>query len=661
MNSSIPTWDTSMKHSLPPRPQSPRRVVSDGRNNKRPLESDEPSHAEKRARTDRANSHLQKIVKPENNSTKAKAPPSNLSKSDDHASKFSKGIGDTKSNKSSGKPVNNLPPLLSPLPADLTTPTTFDSPKKVDQKASSSDTPSKSKPSVSGKKLPPKELPLQRASSPTTPPRTISPFKLPTLLSPTLPDVVEAALAELKKEKLDKPKESENPTSAPENHQDKSLTVEERHTQARKPDTPGVARKTVSGAKIGHPPKRSASNTPLQKPREVSKAPAAGQSLVVKLPYSKKKAMTIERLVRLTPRPSPEFKKLEAIRKKEGFEAMMAHGSSKKAPAFSANVALHDSESEDDIPSSQSRKTVSKKRPSDVLPSKSEPPPKRAKQSDNLEVTTARKTVPSPLKSPMRPGPSQKGLLATPKKNEGSRGAAMVKVASSDGYPQTPQGANITATTPQSISTNNADQVRDFARSLKKKGERMTRIDGDRQNLKPVAERSAGVMVVIECICQYMRYFKGMPCANPKELSYSLKDLNVKNWVTTIPMLNWLQHICKDIPVLHALFAHLSAVCHEECTRAWTTMRISPGNTEEDRKKDREMWANQQSSDLKRADAWRVSHSVGYQLLRDFSSKGEPTVVGPWTSVDTITAYCMEVCTALNKKEKLGWVKEVDF
>ncbi|KAG4030064.1 hypothetical protein MFRU_013g00880 [Monilinia fructicola] len=664
-SSSLPTWDAPMKHSLPPRPQSPRRMVPDGRINKRPHESEEPSHAEKRARTDRANSHLQKIVKPDNISSKAKAPPSNLSKSDDHASKFSKGTSETKSNRSSGRPINNLPPLLSPLPADLTGPTIFDSPKKPDPKASASNAPPKSKPAVNGKKLPPKELSLQRATSPTTPPRTASLFKLPPLLSPTLPDVIEAALAELK-EKTDKQKESEKSTSAPEPRQEKSgsLTVEERHTQARKPDAPGVARKTVTGAKIGHPPKRSASNTPLQKPREVSKAPATRQSLIVKLPYSKRKSTTIERLVRLSPRPTPEFLRLETIRKKDGFEAMMAHGSAKKAPAISTNTKVDDSESEseDDIPlSTQAKKTVSKKRPSDVLPSNSEPPPKRAKRPDNLEATTARKTVPNPLKSPMRPGSSQKGLLATPKKSEGSKAAPMTRVTSSDGNPQTPQSANVTATTPQSISASKSEQIREFARNLKKKGERMTRVDGDQHQLKPVVERTAGVMVVVECLCQYMRYFKGLPCSSPKETSYSQKAQNANNWEGLVPMFAWLSGISKDIPVLQELFVHLHAVCLEECTRAIISMRPSPGNTEDDRAKDHKVWAKQQQYDFRRGDAWRHSNAVGYKLLKGFSSKGEPTIIGPWTSVDTVTAYCMEVCTAFNKKEKLGWVKEVDF
>ncbi|ESZ90396.1 hypothetical protein SBOR_9232 [Sclerotinia borealis F-4128] len=663
-SSSIPTWDAPLKHSLPPRPQSPRRVVADNRNHKRPLEAEEPSHAEKRARTDRANSHLQKIVKPENISSKAKAPPSNLSKSDDHASKFSKGTGEIKSNKLTGKPVNNLPPLLSPLPADLTTPTTFDGPKKADQKASSSSTPSKFKPSLSGKKLPLKESSLPQGLSPNTPPTSVSPFQLPPLLSPTLPDIVEAALAE-HKEKSDKQKESDKPISAPEHRQEKSglLTVEERHTQARKPDAPGVARKTTTGAKIGHPPKRSASSTPLQKDREVSKAPVSSQSLIVKLPYSKKNATTIERLLRLSPRPSPEFLKLDAIRKKDGNEVMMALGSSKKVPVVSTKTALNDSglDSEEDIPlSSQSKKTVSKKRPSDVLPLKSEPPSKRAKGPDSLDVTTSRKTVPSPLKTPMRPGTSQKSLLATPKKSEGSR-AAMVRVTSSDGNPQTPQGANITATTPQSVSANKSELIREFARKLKKKGERMTRVGGDQHQLKPVTERSAGVMVVFECICLYMRYFKGLPCASPKETSYNQKGMNANNWEGILPMLNWLGGISKDIPVLQALFAHLNAVCQEECTRAFFSMRPSPGNAEDDRAKDNRNWSKQQACDSRRHEAWRHSNFVGYKLLRNFSLKGEPTVVGPWTSVGSITTYCMEVCTAFNKKEKLGWEKDVDF
>lgn len=663
-SSPVPTWNAPMKHSLPPRPQSPRRMISDNRNNKRPHESEEQSHIEKRARTDRANSHVQKSVKPDNVSSKGKAPPSNLRKSDDHASKSYKGTSKAKPNRSPS-PINYVPPLLSPLAKGLDSLPTIESPKKPEQKVTSSNTPSKPKPSLNGKKLPPQETSLPRESSPTTPPKTSPPFKLPPLLSPTLPDIVEVAWAEFKKEKADKEKESVKPTSAPEQRQEKSglLTVEERHYQARKPDAPGVARKTVGGAKIGHPPKRSASNTPLQKPREGSKAPASGPSLIVKLPYTKRKATTIERLVRLSPRPSPGFLKLESIRKKDGFEAMMAHATFKKAPAISTKFVADasDSESEEDIPlSTKTKKPVSKKRPSDILPSNYEPQAKRAKRSDNHEVTTARKTVPS-LKSPMRTISSQKSLLATPKKSEGSRAAPMTRVTSSDGNPQTPQAANITATTPQSISANRYEQIREFARYLKKKGERMTRVDGDQHQLKPVVERSAGVMVVVECLCQYMRYFKGLPCASPKEISQTQKTQNATNWEGLLPMFSWLGGISKDIPVLQALFAHLHAVCLEECIRAFTSIRPSPGNTDDDRAKDHKMWTKQQQYDFRRGDAWRHSNAVGYKLLKDLSSKGEPTVIGPWTSIDAVTAYCMEVCTSYNQKEKLGWTKEVDF
>ncbi|PQE09845.1 hypothetical protein CJF30_00010342 [Rutstroemia sp. NJR-2017a BBW] len=639
--SSLPAREP-IKHSLPPRPQSPRRNFPEKQIHKRLHEAEEYGHAEKRAKIERPTPQsAQKSVtsRPDPISSKAKAPPSNLGRSDDHTSKAGRASVESRQNRSSkpDKPVNNLPPLLSPLPADLTGPTTFDSPKKAEQpKAASSSTPSKSKPNVSTAKKPP-----NRAISPqpppliTTPPKS-SPFNLPPLLSPTLPDIVEQELSKFKKRESDK--------HTPETRQDKPglLTVEARHKEARRPDAPGVARKTTGGAIIGHPPKKSASNTPVHKSRDASKAET--KSLIVKLPYSKKKAQTVERLVRLSPRPSTEFLRLEALLKEEGFEAMMAYGSKKKPSS---------DESEEEVPlAARNQKTSAKKRPSEGPLARTESSTKRAKASDSLDVSSARKTLPAALKSPVPSAPPQRNLLSTPKKGDALLPTAMRKIDSNDGSARTPQANNTTASTPASVERTRLNGERqpltfqaseELAKTLKRKADRWLG-----NSSSTIEQRKLGGLILLESLSQYMRCFGGARAGT-------------NSWPSLLPLYTYMSRSVKDLPVISAMVHQLHAITLEETVRSMILYhRMSDGKSEEGLKRDAIQLSKLQDYCRQRDNIWAQAN-LQSRNLKELQLKSPLLNCGPWTKVTDVTAFAMEVCAAFEKAENTGWRKEVDF
>ncbi|KAM3078106.1 hypothetical protein ACMFMF_004517 [Clarireedia jacksonii] len=640
IKSSLPAREP-IKHSLPPRPQSPRRNFPEKQIHKRPHEPEEHAHAEKRARIERPMPQsAQKSVasKPDPISSKPKAPPSNLGRSDDHTPKASKASLESRQNRSSkpDKPVNNLPPLLSPLPADLTGPTTFDSPKKAEPKAASSSTPSKSKPNVStAKKAPNRAISPQPPPLTTTPPKS-SPFNLPPLLSPTLPDIVEQELMKLKKRESDK--------HTPDTRQDKPglLTVEARHKEARRPDAPGVARKTTGGAIIGHPPKKSASNTPVHKSRDVSRAET--KSLIVKLPYSKKKAQTVERLVRLSPRPSTEFLRLEAVLKEEGFEAMMAYGSKKKPSS---------DDSEEEAPlAARNQKASAKKRPSEAPAGRTESSTKRARAPDSLDVSTSRKTVPAAFKSPISSAPPQKNLLSTPKKGDTLMPTAMRKIDSNDGSARTPQATNTTASTPASVErmrlngerphSMNYQASEELAKTLKRKADRWL----SNPNVT-IEQRKLGGMILLESLSQYMRCF-------------SVSKPGSNTWPSLLPLYSFMYRSIKDLPVINAMVYQLHAITLEETVRTFMQYRMSDGKTEEGLKRDGQQWSKLQDYCRQRDSIWTQAN-LQSRNLNELRLKGPPLSFGPWTNIKDITAFAMEVCAAFEKTENTGWRKEVDF
>ncbi|KAH8590128.1 hypothetical protein B0O99DRAFT_310977 [Bisporella sp. PMI_857] len=430
---------------------------------KRPSDSTEGSRPEKRA----------KVEHPELRTTFASRGP-DVSEARPHSSKVTQPASsqapplpkkavlttrpiDTKVPKQSGseKALDHLPTLLSPLPADLIAPSQSSVAalkKSGGDKTSSAKTPSEKSKNASGDtivvKQPKNSRPATTSSPLSTSPKSSPPFVLPRMLSPGLPDIVEAELSRL-----------QNKSAA-------LNTVEARYEKARQPGAPGVPQKRP---KIGHPPKKAQgeSSAPSKKPTAPEK-----ESLIVKIKYKKRLRTDIERILRLRPSPTDDFKAMERKR----LEAQRA----RVAPVYD------DSESEDDLPiaknragkapaGSVARKRVaqtredsddsdyggvslpvppkrntnvtvndtSRKRPADSS-ARADLAPKRTKASESINSDAKASTSLAPgFRSPTTTSTSsakEKALLSTPKRSEvAKKGVAMSKVMSNDGHARTPQ------------------------------------------------------------------------------------------------------------------------------------------------------------------------------------------------------------------------------
>jgi hypothetical protein len=191
-------------------------------------------------------------------------------------------------------------------------------------------------------------------------------------------------------------------------------TVEARHEKARMPDAPGVARKMERNAKVGHPPKRNhaeSSSKLATVPEKEEK-----KSLVVKIPYKKRTAIHIQRILALTQKPRGQMEKLQAGERRA------------RERSTSAAPPTQDESESEDLPLSKSKTsapvstTGSKKRPFDSVDphvgnknpnrsrtendadTRSEPTAKRSKlhnhnHSDAVSDAAKRSKLPDPNRS----------------------------------------------------------------------------------------------------------------------------------------------------------------------------------------------------------------------------------------------------------------------
>lgn len=669
-----------MKHPLPPRPNSPPR--SKPEHKKRQLESTE-THPEKRVKIGHAESRTssgsQKAMpsKPETASdikpspsktpklsTQTVASPQ-LKKANSTAKPLdTKAHSSKSSNSSQDKPLA-LPPMLSPLPADLgPSPerhTTFVAMKKSDSsdKITPPKSPSKRKDLGSDtivvkqphlKSEPTISLPLSNPPKSSPPP-----FVLPRLLSPDLPDIVEEELLRLQQ------KSSQHSTLN---------TVEARHEKARLPDAPGVARKTPktprTGAKVGHPPKREkgeASRLPTVHEKEVKR------SLIVKIAYKKRQARDIQRILQLTQKPRGQMEKLEAG------ERLARERSTSAAPP-----PKDDSESEEDIPLSKSRDTkgpaaapvTSKKRPSDPT-DRAEPASKRSKLPENVDIAKASTPVTPAFKSPALSNPSasaQKSLLATPKKGDAMKSIAMRRVDSNDGQARTPQASN--TSTPASaeklrpngiegrpnpeLDKAKADEAKFYPMGTMLKRKMDSIISPKNRDPKDVSnlsdeERKKGLCIGVESLMAYMLAFHARD--RIAQLRGSLPDPT--SWDGLLKVQAFLEHSARHFVELHALVGQMGAVTREMLSRAYME-HLAVAKEKVLEKVGRDTRDNSRARDA----AWqsvRRNEKALEKILEKVGVKG----LGPWSSVQDVVQLAGSVLTVYAGREKVEWSADAQF
>ncbi|TAQ84309.1 hypothetical protein B7494_g7363 [Chlorociboria aeruginascens] len=659
-----------MKHALPPRPPSPHRILSENKPQKRALEgSSQPP--EKRSKVDRVESRTPSNPKPISRkpepSMATTPPPRSVPSSQGRSG----GPAPAKSAKSAekgqvtnplpkSKTVNSLPPLLSPLPSDLTTAQNlrgsgFSNVKKVEERKASPGTPTQSKSKAesikksSAKIDSPQSSPLTTPpkSSPNDPPPRKSTFVLPRLLSPDLPDIVEQELLKLQNKSV----EVKSALSS----------VEARHEKARQPDTPGVARKTTK-PKIGHPPKRSQSNTPNKRAEAAPDRTVVVESMIVKLRYKKKQAKDIARILAMKSVPSKRFKEYEKKRLN---------------PTFDKISEDDEDESDEDQPLAQvsnpARKRPvgnaegkrpnkpAKKRPTED--SEAEPAPKRNKGPDSIDASKSRSQVPPAFKSPVTSTPS-KNLLITPKKGDAMKSVAMRKMDSSDGHAKTPQAdnTNTPASTEKARVTGDSRANAEFERlrneeikyttlalGLKRKMDRYFKdVNGKAQAIDaiPLADRKLGLCIGLECVAVFMMAF------HYGDRAALLRQRRIPNdWESIFGLWNFVDRNSRTIDILHGAAVQLGAISREQLNHIYVDMK--------DGHKDPKISERALQNLRLQGTLWRqVKYSKATSALKGL---GISEVLGPWTEVREAVGWLMGVLGKYEASEKVGWKREGDY
>ncbi|CZT06544.1 uncharacterized protein RAG0_12242 [Rhynchosporium agropyri] len=558
------------KHQLPPRPKSPPRKPYDlkpSEQKKRPIESGDGRQPEKRTKT----GHLR-----EASPMKATQTPSR-----DSAKATARSVK-----------VTPLPDRLSPLPDDL-----FDmagSPGEdtiiVRDKSSA-----KSSSMEYSRKI-----------------GSLSPLR-------ELPEMLPFALHPLLDQELDRlsNKKRKNESADMQEHAEKR-TVGARFEEVRKPDVPGVARKTVS--KVGHPPKR---------PSESNKRPpSTKETMVVKLKYKKRRSKDIQRILGIQAKPSKEFLALERQRK------------ARLDPSFDDDI-------EEEVPLSVTAKpTAAKKRPSD-----SEvvgPPPKRSKLPE-IDAAKAKTSLEPPFKSPAPSSQSQKGLLATPKKGDAIKSVAMRKVDSGDGNARTPQ--TMVTSTPASAEKPRLNgerpaiderahrewsKLNENSLKLKRRMDEILQIKGRGIESVSESQRRLGFAVALECIAMYMTSFAAK--------DRSQKSRSAQSWEDAIKLWGWLDGLVKKMPVYHALSVQLGAIIREELGRCYLEILLG-GNREP------AFIGKMGENERQRDHCWKEAHRV----QSDLKDLHVVDILGPWTTTTDAAAHVKSVLELYAKREKTAW------
>ncbi|KAH6720504.1 hypothetical protein BKA61DRAFT_236248 [Leptodontidium sp. MPI-SDFR-AT-0119] len=590
----IPQIREPLKHQLPPRPKSPPRKPYDAKPSepkKRPIESGDGRQPEKRT----------KIEPPRDMASKAsptKAP-------------------QTQARKGPLKPANKpipLPDRLSPLPDDL-----FDmgsGSKNSSPKPSDHDT------IVVRAEKSQAKSPLSSASSRAS--RSPSPLRpLPAMLPLALHPVLDREMDRLSEKKARK--DGSHAEHTPEQNAEKTAsrnTVGARYEEVRRPDVPGVARKTVT-PKVGHPPKRPQGESS-------KRPPSTKDTLVVKLRYKKRRAKDIQRILGIQAKPSKEFLGLEKQRR------------ARLNPSF-------DDESEDEVPLSTitSKPPPSKKRPSDSLEVTSEPAPKRAKPE--IDVAKAKTALEPPFKSPAPSVPSQKNLLATPKRGDAMKTVAMRRVDSNDGNARTPQ--TMATSTPASAEKPRPNgerhpvderllgefqKLNDHSLKLKRKMDEILQIKTKGMDSITDGQRKVGFAVALECVAMYMTSFTAKDRAS--------KSRSATSWEGGVKLWSWLDSLVKNMPIYHALSVQLGAILREELGRCYLETLLA-GN------RDPNFLRVFGENEAKRDQCWKEAHRV----QSDLKELHAPEILGPWTATTDAAAYIRSVLELYAKREKTGW------
>lgn len=625
---STETSKEHIKHALPPRPQSPKPTL-ESKQQKRPSDSGDSSHHQKRAKGEHG--EVRNPTYPQSSNPR-KPEPSPVAKPSSQKPTMPRPVTSTPpkkvaainkqvepkittpKSKDNEKPLK-IPKILSPLPDDLIIPPESDTselkmPVITRSQGASPDT-------IVVKTSRPRDS-TSTSRAPSKLSNELPPFRLPKLLSPDLPDIVEAELLRLKEK-------GSNPLG----------TVESRHEKVRQPGAPGVAQKTQR-PKVGHPPKKPRPDLPKIEVKDENDE--SDNSQVVKIPYKKRSSKDIQRILAL---PSKSDKKREAedrLRERSGSAAppVKDESDSEDAPVASRRAAK--------APAG----TTGQKRPSGLSDTK-EPAPKRARVSEHADLAKISTPITPAFKSLNLS--TSKDKLATPK-GDAVKSISMRKVSSSDGQAHTPQAGNVSTPAsaekpranglaPQIVSQELARASQEHGKffplgtTLKRQMDAMFKKADATEN-----ERKVGIMNGIEALLCYMLAFHAVD----KMTKFRNQAPQQENWVQFFPLWTFMEKKTPQYPELHALVVQLGAVSREQLNRA----SIEQPQEKRD-------WEKMVSNLRERDRLWMLCKR-DEPLIHNL---GVPTTLGPWSSVGDAVGFGMVTLTQYaEKRGGLEWKQD---
>jgi hypothetical protein len=374
----------------------------------------------------------------------------------------------------------------------------------------------------------------------------------------------------------------------------------------------------------------------------------------VKIPIKKADRGRVKDLLRLRPSQWKEFKRLEAKR----LDA--------ERPPTRAPPAEDDSESEEEIPIAVSRATkapaptTSKKRPVDASERK-EPPPKRAKALEDIDVAKASTPLAAPFRSPALSGPSSIrdfALLATPKKGdsmkETMKSVAMRRVDSGDANARTPQptrtntpaSAERPRTRPekvvdqQELGRCKAEESKFYplGTDLKRKSQAIVNKKGGITD----DEKKVGVMRGIEGLLAYMLAFY----SRDRIEVLSGRPQKSESWEQFFNVWSFVEGNTRSFPELRTLLEQLGAVSREQLTKIYLN---APAETRN--------WETFTTS-LKHRDSLWAQCKKNEKLISDLGIQG---TLGPWSSVNDAVGFGVATLSYYAVAQNIHWEGDSHF
>ncbi len=216
-----------------------------------------------------------------------------------------------------------------------------------------------------------------------------------------------------------------------------------------------------------------------------------------------------------------------------------------------------------------------------------EPPPKRQKPPNGLDLSQKPRTpIPPPFKSPAlsQQGSAQKSQISTPKRE--GKSAAMRRIESGDGDVRTPQGA-IRAGTPtapgsaektkpsssisSSGSTSNPGRNEEITalraehkkflalgRELKYAADKLLK-SKEKDAVVDEASAKQGTAIAFECVLCYMLAFTLADHA----CHLARQSSDAVSWRSLLPYWNFVETKCQPYPHFHGICLQLGAICRD--------------------------------------------------------------------------------------------------